>query len=87
MFSHVDCQRQQKYVSDVGTNYPFKAYIDILFSTNSSRRVDTTSQLFIKDNVGQFDDADAKTGGNMGLLERWMHKRNSKLLDSQGPLL
>lgn len=87
VFSHVDCQLQQKSVSDLGTNYPYKAYIDTVLSTNSSRRVDNTSQLFIKDTGGQFDDVDAKTGGNIGLFERWKHTRDGKLVDLLGPLL
>ncbi|KAK3106394.1 hypothetical protein FSP39_019074 [Pinctada imbricata] len=36
---------------------------------------------------GQFDDADAKTGGNLGLYERWSYTRNGGVVDLEGPIL
>lgn len=53
MLSQIECQLQQKSVSDVGTNYPYKAYIDTLMTTDESIHVFNSSQLFIKDTSGQ----------------------------------
>ncbi|KAK3083633.1 hypothetical protein FSP39_000538 [Pinctada imbricata] len=87
LFSQVECQMQQKPVSQVGTNYPYKAYIDTLMTTDESKRCFNGSQLFFKDSSGQFDDADAKTGGNLGLYERWSYTRNGGVVDLEGPIL
>ena len=87
LFSQVECQLQQKSVSEVGTNYPYKAYIDTLMTTTQSKMCMNSSQLFIKDSSGRFDDADAKTGGNLGLYERWTYTRNGGIVDLEGPLL
>ncbi|KAK3085129.1 hypothetical protein FSP39_024862 [Pinctada imbricata] len=78
---------QQKPVSQVGTNYPYKAYIDTLMTTDESKRCFNGSQLFFKDSSGQFDDADAKIGGNLGLYERWSYTRNGGVVDLEGPIL
>lgn len=87
MFSQIECQLQQKSVSDVGTNYPYKAYIDTLMTTDESKHVFNSSQLFIKDTSGQFDSPDAKTGPNLGLFERWTYTRDGGLLDLEGALI
>lgn len=86
-FSQVECQLQQKSVSDVGTNYSYKAYIDTLLSSTSARKIHNSSQLFVKDSSGQFDSSDAKTGPNLGLYERWIYTRDGGVLDLEGPLL
>ena len=87
MFSSVECQLQQQSVSDVGTNYPYKAYIDTLLKSKESRKIDNSSQLFTKDSSGQFDSVDAKTGPNQGLYERWSYTRDGGVADLEGPLL
>ena len=87
IFSSLECDLQHMPVSQIGTNYPYKAYIDTLLTTQTSRRMDNSSQLFIKDSRGHFDDADAKTGRNIGLHERWIYTRDGGILDLEGPLL
>ena len=87
IFSSLECDLQHMPVSQIGTNYPYKAYIDTLLTTQTSRRMDNSSQLFIKDSHGHFDDADAKTGRNIGLYERWIYTRDGGILDLEGPLL
>ena len=72
-------------VSQIGTNYPYKAYIDTLLTTQKYCTMDNSSQLFIKDSHGNFDDA--KTGTNLGLYERWIYTRDGGILDLEGPLL
>ena len=87
IFSSLECDLQHMAVSQIGTNYPYKAYIDTLLTTQTSRRIDNSSQLFVKDTRGRFDDADAKTGSNLGLYERWTYTRDGRILDLEGPLL
>ncbi|XP_062588709.1 uncharacterized protein F54H12.2-like [Saccostrea cucullata] len=56
-------------------------------STEQSKYILNSSQLFVKDYSGQFDDADAKTSPNMGLYERWNYTKDGGLIDLEGPLL
>jgi hypothetical protein len=39
VFSQVDCSLQQTSVTQTGTNYPYKAYIDTLLETGANDRV------------------------------------------------
>ena len=87
MFSQVDCQIQQTSVSEVGTNYPYKAYIDTLLTTDFSKMILNSSQLFVKDTLGAFDDPDAKGGLNTGLYQRWLATIDGGVLDLEGPVL
>ncbi|XP_048743063.2 uncharacterized protein F54H12.2-like [Ostrea edulis] len=66
---------------------PYKAYIDTLLSTEQSKHILNSSQLFVKDYSGQFDDADVNTGSNMGLFERWNYTKDGGVIDLEGPLL
>ena len=59
VFSQVDCSLQQTSVTQTGTNYPYKAYIDTLLETGDNDRVLRDSQLFEKDTPGHHDDDDA----------------------------
>jgi hypothetical protein len=87
MFSTVECEMQQTSVSQIGTNYPYKAYIDTLLSTKNSCKITNSSQLFVKDDAGYLDDPDAKTGGNTGLYSRWFYTREGGIVELEGPLL
>ena len=86
MFSAVECEIQQTSVSQIGNNYPYKAYIDTLLSTSSSRKIDNTSQLFFKDSAGEFD-ATEPTAANAGLWNRYFVTRDGGIVDLQGPLM
>jgi hypothetical protein len=55
LFTQVDCSLQQTGVGQTGTNYPYKAYIELL-STSANDNVELNSQLFVKDAGG--DDPD-----------------------------
>ena len=44
MFSTVECELQQTSVARIGTNYPYKAYIDTLLSTQEGRVISNSSQ-------------------------------------------
>jgi hypothetical protein len=87
MFSTVECEMQQTSVSQIGTNYPYKAYIDTLLSTKNSCKITNSSQLFAKDDAGYLDDPDAKSGGNTGLYLRWEYTRGGGIVELEGPLL
>nr|XP_022314419.1 uncharacterized protein F54H12.2-like [Crassostrea virginica]XP_022335830.1 uncharacterized protein F54H12.2-like [Crassostrea virginica] len=87
MFSTLECELQQTSVAHIGTNYPYKAYIDTLLSTREERVISNSSQLFLKDAAGHFDDPDVETGLNNGLYSRWLYTRDGMVLDLEGPLL
>nr|XP_022294816.1 uncharacterized protein F54H12.2-like [Crassostrea virginica] len=87
MFSTVECELQQTSVAQIGTNYPYKAYIDTLLSTRGERMISNSSQLFLKDAAGHFDDPDVETGLNNELYSRWLYTRDGTVLDLEGPLL
>ena len=71
IFRQVDLTFQQTPLSHTGTNYPYKAYIDTILKTSkASQEGVLTSQLFYKD-TGP-DTADAKTGPNSGLFNRYL---------------
>lgn len=46
-----------------------------------------TSQLWESDNSGEFDDVNAKSGKNGGLLKRALLIKGSKTLDLEGPIM
>ncbi len=67
IFSQVDLNIQQHPVSEVGTNYTYKGYLDTLLNEIDERNLNC--QLFVKDNAGSMEDA-SPNGGNKGLLGR-----------------
>lgn len=70
IFSQVDTSLQQTPVSQLGTNYPYKAYIDTLLSTSSENYEVHQSQLYFKD-TSDPDDTDPIKGINIGLFQRY----------------
>lgn len=86
VFSQVDCSLKQTSVTQTGTNYPYKAYIDTLLETGDNDRVLRDSQLFGKDTPGHHDDADVRNGANTGLYIRSMYTDEGHLLELEGPL-
>ncbi|XP_061165007.1 uncharacterized protein F54H12.2-like [Saccostrea echinata] len=85
IFSQVDTSLQQTPVSQLGTNYPYKAYIDTLLSTSAENYDVRFSQLFFKD-TSDPDDADPIKGVNIGLFQRYQYTKSGKLVDLEGPL-
>ncbi|OOY36394.1 hypothetical protein BOV89_12840 [Solemya velum gill symbiont] len=82
LFSQVDLNVQQQPTSEVGSCYPYKAYLDVLLNTEDS--VELYSQLFSKDDRNSFDETDP-TSTNTGLYNRsWgtSEKRSSFWVDS-----
>jgi hypothetical protein len=58
---------QQQPVNQVGPNYPYNAYLDLLFDTEDKQELH--NQLFIKDDP-TMDDGNAIDGSNRGLWRR-----------------
>ena len=84
VFSQVDCSLQQTSVTQTGTNYPYKAYIDTLLETGANDRVLRDSQLFEKDSPGYHDNV--RNGANIGLYTRSMYTDEGLLLELEVPL-
>lgn len=85
IFSQVDCTLQQTPVGQTGTNYPYKAYIDTLLSTNENDKITLQSQLFVKDEGGR-DDPAVDTGSNTGLYMRALYTKEGHILEIEGPI-
>jgi len=84
VFLQVDVNLQQQPTSDVGANYPYKAYLDTLFDCQSQH--DLSCQFFIKDDAGA-DMEDTDPGGtNNGLYKREKSTNDSRELDLIGRL-
>ncbi len=84
MFSQVDVSLQQQPLSEVGPNYAYKAYFDVLLNTKS--REELECMLFYDDTALHFDDTDAKTGSNGGLTNRYNFTQDSITFDLIGHL-
>jgi hypothetical protein len=70
LFSQIDLSLQQQPLSQVGPNYPYKAYLDLLFDTDNDQEL--YSQLFVKDTGG---------GTGAGAKERTKYLLNGKTTD------
>ena len=87
LWTQVDLSLQQQVVSSVGTNYPYKAYLDILLNKSRlAKQTQLQSQLFYKDDAGHFDDPDPVGGSNLGLARRWSYTNKGELVDLEGPI-
>ena len=83
MFSQVDFNLQQQPTTETGTNYPYKAYLDILLDATDEHEL--SSQLFIMDTAGRFDITDP-SGSNKGLFDRAKVTSGGKTIDIIGKL-
>jgi hypothetical protein len=73
--------------NDVGVNYPYKSYIDILLNYGHDVKESLLqSELYAKDVAGYMDDADAPGGGNGGLLKRYAYTKDGKYVTLEGPI-
>ena len=88
LFNQVDVYFQQKLVSSSGTNYAYKAYMDVLL--NFSEDAETSqmqTQLFYKDSAGAFDQTKInEIPLNQGLILRQKLAKNSQLVDMCEPI-
>lgn len=84
LFRQVDVKLQQKLVTNsVGTNYPYKAYLDGLTGYGPA----VENQLFIKDRAEHMDTSDPGAAlGNSGLTVRWVWTKKGQEVILEGPL-
>ena len=87
IFRQVDIALNQKVVSsDLGANYPYKAMIDFLLSTNNNMvQSEGEAALFHKDQPGAME-AITYTGGNPGFTERGRPTRSGGTASVEGLL-
>ena len=85
IFSQVDVSLNQKVITtSVGSNYPYKAYMDVLLnSTNEECQSSLQTELFYKDTAGSMEGVGVK-GGNMGHYNRMLHTNQSQMLILEG---
>ena len=88
LFNQVDVYFQQKLVSSSGTNYAYKAYMDVLLNfSEDAERSQIQTQLFYKDSAGAFDQTKiTEIPLNQGLILRQKLAKNSQLVDMCGPI-
>ena len=88
MFYQVDVTVQNKLITSTTTHYPYKAMIQNLLSYGTdAKKSQLTSQLYLKDMTGHYDDNDVKNGSNTSLYNRSMYFMESQICDMEGPLL
>ena len=88
MFSQVDVTVQNKLITSTTTHYPYKAMIQNLLSYGTdAKKSQLTSQLYLKDVTGHYDDNDVKNGANSSLYNRSIYFAESQICDMEGPLL
>jgi hypothetical protein len=86
IWRQVDLSLQQKIVTnEVGDNYPYKAYLDLLLNLGIIQQTyQLSSQAFIMDPEFQMDNLEYPIGG---IKIRGLLTKKSKLLQLEGPLL
>ncbi|OOY64079.1 hypothetical protein BOW34_12875, partial [Solemya velum gill symbiont] len=82
LFSQVDLNVQQQPMSEVGSCYPYKAYLDVLLNTED--KVELTSQLFAKDIKS--NDVTIIGASNTGLVTRSFFTQEGKTVELLGRL-
>lgn len=79
---------QNKPINSSGAHYPYLSMLNTLINYGGdAKSSQLTSQLWESDNSGEFDDVNAKSGKNGGLLKRALLIKGSKTLDLEGPIM
>ena len=88
LFSQVDVYFQQKLISSSGTNYPYKAMMDVLLNFGQdATSTQLQTQLYYEDTPGSMDHTDPSTIPiNAGLIKRNNIAKGSALVDMVGPV-
>jgi hypothetical protein len=84
MFSQVDLSLQQQSMNQVGPNYPYKAYLDMLFDTEDKQEL--INQMFVKDDGGVDMDISDPNSLNQGLFDRYVYTQSGNVVDLIGGL-
>ena len=88
LFSQVDVSMQNKPTTSSGAHYPYLSMLNSLIHYGTdAKSSQLTSQLWESDHPGEFDDVDAKSGRNSGLLKRAAFIKGSKSIDLEGPIM
>ena len=88
LFSQIDVSIQGKALSTTSGYYPYKAYIQTLLRFGSdAKQSQLSTQLWVKDTTGHFDDVDFTNGDNTNGIVRMAYIKESKLIDLQGPIM
>jgi hypothetical protein len=88
LFSQVDVSMQNKPINSSGAHYPYLSMLNTLINYGSdAKSSQLTSQLWKNDTSGEFDDANATSGRNSGLLKRTLFIKASKSIDLEGPIM
>lgn len=87
LFSQVDVSMQNKPVKSSGAHYPYLSMLNTLNFGTDAKSSQLTSQFWVSDAAGEFDDCNAKTGRNSGLLKRALLIKGSKTIDLEGPIM
>jgi hypothetical protein len=84
LFRQVDVKIQQvPTTTEVGTNYPYKAYLDTLLEDTVGS---LETQLFYMDTYMFMDSTEVNTGQNGGLTDRWTSTMEGQVCELEGPL-
>ena len=88
LWNQVDVFLQQKLVSSSGTNYAYKALMDVLLNYGVDAELSQLqTQLFYKDSGGSMDHTNPTTTPiNQGLIKRNLLAKNSATIDMVGPI-
>lgn len=88
LVSQVDVSMQNKPINSSGAHYPYLSMLNTLINFGTdAKSSQLTSQLWVSDAAGEFDDCNAKTGRNSGLLKRALLIKGSKTIDLEGPIM
>ena len=92
LFSEVNLSLQNVQTSrGVGTNYPYKAYLDVLLNYGAGvKRSWLQCQGYYKDESGHMNEGDPLIGGNSGLTERFgvvWNGTSAVICGMEGPLM
>ena len=83
LFKQVDVSLQQTAISNyIGSNYPYKAYFDVMFfSTAEQRKGEYTSMFYDKEDYEYIEGLDPYTTSNRALFNRHQYVKGSKEFD------
>jgi hypothetical protein len=88
LFSQLDVSMQNKPINSSGAHYPYLSMLSTLINYGGdAKSSQLTSQLWESDTAGEFDDANANSGRNSGLLRRALLIKGSKSVDLEGPIM
>ena len=86
-FSQISFNLQHHPIGQLGTNYPYKAYFDVLLNTDRNDQSSKLSSMgYTHDDARSMDDSNPATSSNSALYMRSLFTRDGKTVDFEGPL-